>query len=342
MSLLLFLLFILSSVFFLYLFFTDRRTILIGSSLVVAGTSFILGLALIYRNNQLSFSNIFVQVLLLPLLIFLSILLFIGPFIITFIFLSNGVKIIQHEGLAFRNLLSFGVGLLLLYQILFSKNILASLPQDSILYFLYIYLGILSTFFYFLASSYVLSSLLNFFHLRKKKFDYIVVLGAGLRQNRVTPLLGSRINKGIKIYKKHSQAKLILSGGKGPDEAISEALAMAEYAKDKGVPATDIIMEDQSTNTRENIVFSARLMGEKRNFALVTNYYHIFRALLLAKEEGIDCTGYGARTKFYFTMNAFVREFFGYLSLRRGFVSLSLFLISLVYFKYLIIRIFIL
>ena len=52
-------------------------------------------------------------------------------------------------------------------------------------------------------------------------------------------------------------------------------------------------------------------------FALVTNYYHVYRALVLAKTLGFRCIGYGAPTKFYFTLNAFIREFIGYLYLKR-------------------------
>ena len=52
-------------------------------------------------------------------------------------------------------------------------------------------------------------------------------------------------------------------------------------------------------------------------FALVTNYYHVYRALILAKTLGFRCIGYGAPTKFYFTLNAFTREFIGYLYLKR-------------------------
>ena len=55
--------------------------------------------------------------------------------------------------------------------------------------------------------------------------------------------------------------------------------------------------------------------GEKPKIILVTTAYHVFRSLLLARRQGIKCVGFGARTKWYFTLNALLREFIGYLSL---------------------------
>ena len=131
-------------------------------------------------------------------------------------------------------------------------------------------------------------------------------------------MLASRIRTGIKVYSKHPGSKLIMSGGQGADEVVSEAFAMKNYALEQGVSEEDIIIEDKSTNTEENIKFSKRFMKDVNSrFALVTNYYHVYRALVLAKTLGFRCIGYGAPTKFYFTLNAFIREFIGYLYLKR-------------------------
>ncbi len=89
-----------------------------------------------------------------------------------------------------------------------------------------------------------------------------------------------------------------MSGGQGPDELIAEGQAMANYALEKGVPAEDILIENQSTNTEENLKFSYALMKPGSRFALVTNYYHVFRALLLARQLRIKCIGYGAKPNF--------------------------------------------
>ena len=75
-------------------------------------------------------------------------------------------------------------------------------------------------------------------------------------------------------------------------------------------------MEPEAASTRENLLFSYRLMEKRRpSIAIVTTDYHVFRALILARKEGIRCVGYGAKTTWYFALNAFLREFSGYLSL---------------------------
>ena len=160
---------------------------------------------------------------------------------------------------------------------------------------------------------YTLTSWLNLININTKKLNYVVVLGAGLLGKKVTLLLASRINRGIEIYHKNPDSKLIMSGGQGPDEEIPESHAMAAYAEEHGVPKSDIIIEDRSKTTNQNLKFSHQLMKPDSTFCIVTNSYHVYRALVLAKRQGLQCIGYGAKTKWYFTLNAFIREFIAYL-----------------------------
>ena len=103
---------------------------------------------------------------------------------------------------------------------------------------------------------------------------------------------------------------------KGKGEDIPEGEAMARYAINKGIDESKIIIEDKSTNTKENLLFSSKLMiKESPRVGLVTTSYHVFRALILAKDLGIRCIGFGSVTKWYFTLNALIREFIGYLSM---------------------------
>lgn len=132
----------------------------------------------------------------------------------------------------------------------------------------------------------------------------------------MTPLLASRIDKGIKILKKNPKALLIMSGGQGKGEDIPEGEAMARYAINKGIDEGKIVIENKSTNTKENLLLSSKLMTkESPRIGLVTTSYHVFRALILAKKLGIRCIGFGSVTKWYFTLNALIREFMGYLSM---------------------------
>lgn len=178
---------------------------------------------------------------------------------------------------------------------------------------------------------YTTSSFINLVNLFPGKLDYVVVLGAGLNGDKVTPLLASRIEKGIAIYQKHPGSKLIMSGGQGPDELMAEGQAMANYAFEQGIPVEDIVIENQSTNTEENLKFSYALMKPGSRFALITNYYHVFRALLLARKLKIKCIGYGARTKFYFSLNAFIREFVGYVVMSRKAHLVVIGIVSVIY-----------
>lgn len=118
------------------------------------------------------------------------------------------------------------------------------------------------------------------------------------------------------MLKWNPNAVLIMSGGQGSGEDIPESEAMAAYEVDKGVDADRIIKEQKSVSTEENLLFSRKLMEKKTpKIIIVTTAYHVFRALILAKQQGIKCVGFGAKTKWYFTLNALIREFIGYLSL---------------------------
>lgn len=170
---------------------------------------------------------------------------------------------------------------------------------------------------------YTITSLLNLWKNRKKKYGYIIVLGSGLLNGKeVTPLLASRVDKSIEAYFENEGSTLVLSGGQGPDEDISESQAMKNYALSKGVPEQAILMEDKSVNTEENLLFSKKLIdakqsGAQENILVVTTSYHVLRALLLAKNLGITCDGRGSKTKLYFSINAFIREWIAYLVMWR-------------------------
>ena len=81
----------------------------------------------------------------------------------------------------------------------------------------------------------------------------ILILGAGIFTETVTPMLASRLDRALKIYKVQSHnCNILVSGGQGPDEPISEALAMKNYLMKCGVSSSSILMESQSSSTYEN------------------------------------------------------------------------------------------
>ena len=148
--------------------------------------------------------------------------------------------------------------------------------------------------------------------------DYIMILGCQVgHDGRPTKLLQSRIDRAVEfaeMQKKANGKELIFipSGGKGSDEVISEAECMKNYLRENGIPESRILIEDQSASTAQNIRFSHALTAKQNpdaKIAFSTTNYHVFRAGALAYAQGHNIEGIGAKTKSYFWLNAFVREF---------------------------------
>ena len=130
--------------------------------------------------------------------------------------------------------------------------------------------------------------------------DAVVVLGAGIRGEGVTRLLAYRLLKAIEFSENNPDAYIIVSGGQGPDEAISEALAMERYLVRRGVPPERIIKEDASTSTYENFLYSKEILDDllegSYEVAVITNDFHIFRAVSVAGKLGLTATHFHAQT----------------------------------------------
>lgn len=143
--------------------------------------------------------------------------------------------------------------------------------------------------------------------------EYIIVLGAQVRGTRITKSLARRLEAAYEYYEKFPDTKIIVSGGQGKGEDISEADAMAGYLIAKGVPASKIIREDKSTDTNENFEFSLRYIDNKNaKIAVVSNNFHIFRAIHLAKAKGLtNVSGVPAASDEILFINYCVREAVG-------------------------------
>lgn len=144
--------------------------------------------------------------------------------------------------------------------------------------------------------------------------DAIIILGCGLAKDEETVSLSleNRLISAIEYSKKNQEAIIVVSGGQGTNEKISEALAMERYLVDKGIPISRIIKEDKSTSTYENFEFSKIILDEyfeeEYNIAFVTNDYHIFRANNTAKKIGFSATHYYGDTPIYVAMPSYFRE----------------------------------
>lgn len=156
----------------------------------------------------------------------------------------------------------------------------------------------------------------NGHHYNKEKPDYVMVLGAGLRGSKLSLSLVDRLDTAIEFNRIYPNVKIIVSGGQGKGEDISEASAMKNYLVDNGVSEDLIICEDKSTNTYENFLFTKKLLEEETgssdySLMVISNSFHMYRAKFLGKEVGFKCLGYPAPSHPTTTIIFHVREFFG-------------------------------
>lgn len=150
--------------------------------------------------------------------------------------------------------------------------------------------------------------------------DYIIILGCKIKPDgTLYNLIKGRADKAIEFYnaqleKTGKAACFIPSGGKGSDEIMAEGEAVKNYLIEQGIPEEHIIAETQSATTRENMKFSKAIIDERTENAKVvfsTTSYHVFRSGAIAYHNGIKIEGIGAKTKWYFWPNAFLREVAG-------------------------------
>lgn len=142
--------------------------------------------------------------------------------------------------------------------------------------------------------------------------DVMIVLGARLIGNTPSTILKLRLDEAIKLYYKGYAPAIIVSGAKGPDETVSEAQAMRDYLISQGIDSNVIFLEENSFNTRQNLVNSQAIMRQKRmdTAIIVSNASHIRRALVLAQGLGLKASGASApmADNAYLTAKQYLRE----------------------------------
>ncbi len=155
-----------------------------------------------------------------------------------------------------------------------------------------------------------------FAHYRDKgrpDLDYIIVLGAQMKPAGPSVVLKFRLDAAYDYLVANENTICVVSGGQGANEPCSEAEGMYAYLVERGIAPERILMEDKSTDTSENIAFSAEVIGgTDKDVGIVTNNFHVFRGVMLARHAGFeDACGISARSNIYFQPNNLVREFFG-------------------------------
>ncbi|GEK34592.1 YdcF family protein [Kurthia sibirica] len=313
----------------------------------------ILSLIIQKRNPTSLFMTIFfgatlIQFLLLLFMLFarydeqLAIYLML-PFIIVFLFFSlfwivilivgiiiNTHTVLKHERKSIANLLpvltlvaAISIEILLMILNHYFKDhatirLITTFVSASITYIVTIFI------------IYTCTAVLYKYMPTTQKMDYILVLGAGLNKNQVTPLLAGRIDAAMRFYirqlrTKNKAATIIVCGGQGVDETISEAQAMHDYIVTYYGHDIRIYLEDESTTTAENFQFAEKKAIDQDgitgfsacHIALATSSYHLLRAGKIAQQQSIRAFGIGGKTKFYYIPTAFIREFIGYIVMKR-------------------------
>jgi uncharacterized SAM-binding protein YcdF (DUF218 family) len=238
-----------------------------------------------------------------------------GPFFAALYLVGNGVTMVRKEGVRPTTVLPLLAGLAILAVI--ALEVAADRVGSPRLSLVTMITVRLAGYVSFLCVSYVLYALIYSKLPVTRRADYVVVLGAGLLDGGQVPrLLASRLERGRAVYEKlasrGADPLLIVSGGKGSDEQVSEAAAMARYLTERGFPAGRLILEDRSASTGENLLFSKAIMDQQRPGArcvIVTSGFHAFRAAIIARRLGINGQATGARTAGYYWPGAMLREF---------------------------------
>lgn len=261
----------------------------------------------------------FFSTIILPIFVIISILVFI-----------SNIVLLKKEGVTIRNMLGIILGLFLivlplipdfLYSFILRYTNIDIFKERGLANYIYTYIELLIyTVVTYLECILFATIILAVKATRKKpKFnkDYVIVLGCKIREDgSLTPLLKGRVDRAIefaKLQKEETGKDIVFipSGGKGNDEVITEAQAIKNYLLDQGIKNKNIILEDKSTNTYENIKFSNKLIKSKNkdNIIFSTTNYHVFRAGIIATNQGLKIEGIGSKTKSYFWINAFIREY---------------------------------
>lgn len=156
----------------------------------------------------------------------------------------------------------------------------------------------------------------NGYHETKDTGDTILVLGAGLiNGNQLSLTLLYRLQRAYEEYQKNPNSMIVVSGGQGSDETISEAEAMKQWLMKYNIDESHILTEDRSRNTNENFLYSAQVMKQhgivSKRISLITNRFHMKRAADLGKINGFTICQKPADDLEYAQPCFYTREFFG-------------------------------
>ena len=221
------------------------------------------------------------------------------------VFILNSIIAAIRSNLHFGVVLTFALGLILLFAGIFCKHAEKYIPR--IVRYMFS-TGVLFCV-VFLTTLFVFGKKSNVSYNE----DAVIVLGAGIQGEEVSESLRNRLDAAARYYQKNPDVIIIVSGGQGPQEKITEALAMEKYLLEQGVPAEQIVKEQMATSTRENFLYSKEILDKQFDgvygVVFVSSDYHIYRAKLIAKSIGFNEIAYlGSDTPWYQILPSGIRE----------------------------------
>lgn len=204
------------------------------------------------------------------------------------------ILILSQWGLSFSTAFII-VSNMLVYLLISSKNIAYKNKYTKVIYKINKVVMIL-----FITSFILLQSaiIINMYKTKDvnstNSMDTMIVLGAKVNKDGVSKTLKQRLDKAIEYYNENKHVNIIVSGGQGKDEVMSEAWAMKNYLVKNGVDEDNIILENKATTTLENIMFSKEIMDDlnlENKALIVTSDYHLFRSRFIASILGVENEG---------------------------------------------------
>ena len=188
------------------------------------------------------------------------------------------------------------ISMILIYVLISTKNISYKNKYTKLIYKIYKFIMML-----FISTFIILQGAITInFHRTSdvksiENVNTMIILGAKVNEDGISKTLKRRLDKAIEYYNTNKNINnIIVSGGQGSDEVVTEALAMKNYLVKNGVSKDKIIMEDKATTTLENIIFSKKIITDKNlkgKVLIVTSDYHLFRGQFIASILGIDNEG---------------------------------------------------
>ena len=150
-----------------------------------------------------------------------------------------------------------------------------------------------------------------------KDIDCIIILGAGIWGDKPSPMLEDRLLEGISLYENNVSSKIIMSGDHGKED-YDEVNIMKNFAIEKGVPSENIFMDHAGFSSYESI-YRAKEIFKAKKVVILTQKYHLYRALYIANKLGLDAYGVGADPRQY--VGAMYRELREILARNKDFVK---------------------